>query len=163
MAARGPRRRSERRRIGVLAAAERVGLHDRQQLVEALERHRLADEVERAQAQAFASLGLGGDARDGHDGQPGLADGPQLQEIESAHAGQVDVEQDGVRKLALQRAQRSLGAAHDHSVVPYLGEEVAEDLAESVFILDDEDSHDLPSSLARRSAYPSLRRMRART
>jgi hypothetical protein len=140
-----------------------VGLHDRQELVQALERNRLTDEVERAQAQAFARLSLGGDARDGHDRQAGLADGTQLQEIESAHAGQVDVEQDGVRKLALQRAQRRLGAAHDHRLVPYLCEEVAEDLAESVFILDDEDSHDLSWSLARRSAYPSLRRTHART
>src|SRR4029450_547367 len=144
-------------------AAERMGSHDRQQLVEALERHRLADEVERAQAQAFAGLGLGGDTRDGHDGQTGLADWTQLQEVEAAHAGQVDVEQNGVRRLTLQGAQRGLGAAHHHGVVPYLREEVPEDLAERVFILDDEDSHDLPWSLARRSAYPAHRRMLAKT
>ena len=121
-----------------------MGLHHRQELVQALERHRLTDEVERAQAQAFARLESRWRTPEmATIGRPASRHGTQLQEIEPAHAGQVDVEQDGVRKLALQRAQRRLGAAHHHRLVPYLCEEVAEYLAERVFILDDEDSHDL--------------------
>ena len=78
IAARGPRRRSDGRASAAGRRLSAWGSMTRQQLVEALERHRLADEVERAQAQAFAGLGLGGDARDGHDRQTGLADGTQL-------------------------------------------------------------------------------------
>ena len=54
--------------IGGRTAAERVRLHHRQQLVEPLQRHRLADEVQRAQPQTLARLRLGRHARDRHDG-----------------------------------------------------------------------------------------------
>ena len=139
-----------------------MGLQEGEHLVETFERHRLADEVERAQPQALAGLGLGGHAGDGDDGQRGLAHGPQLQEVEAAHAGQVDVEDDGVGALTLEGAQRGLGAAHDDRVVSELDEEVTKHLAERFFILDDEHSHDGPGSLARSRRAARLRRTPSR-
>src|SRR4029078_11410525 len=95
--------------------------------------------------------------------QAALAYGDHMQEIETAHAGEIDVQDDGVRALAFERAEGSFGSAHDDGVVPHLGEEVAEHFAESLFILDDEYSHDCPASLACRPGTPRRRRTRARS
>ena len=106
-----------------------------------LERHRLADEVERAEAQALAGLTLGGHAGHGDDRQARLAHGTQLQEVEAAHAGQVDVEDDRVRSIGLQLAERRLRASHEHGLVTELAQEVAKNLAQVGLVFDDQDAH----------------------
>ena len=78
---------------------DRVRLEEHQHVVEPVERDRLADEIEGAQAQAFPCLALRRDAGDSDDRQARLADRPQLEKIQAAHAGQVDVEDDRVRTV----------------------------------------------------------------
>ena len=122
-------------------SGERVRLQEGQHLVEPLEGDGLADEVERAEPQALAGLAFGGDPGDGDDGQRGLADRTELQEVETAHAGQVDVEDDRVGALALQGAEGGLRGLHHDRIVPHLREEVPEHFPERSFILDDEHPH----------------------
>src|SRR5439155_1187865 len=133
---------------GLLEAAQRVRLDDGEDLAEAVERDGLAHEVGRAQAQALARLALGRDARDGDDRHAELAHGAELEEVDSAHAGQVDVEDDRVGALGLELAERGFGAADDQRSVSELEEEISQKVAEARLVLDHQHSH-TTASLAR--------------
>src|SRR3989449_11223325 len=114
------------------------GLDVREHRAQAIERDGLADEVEGAALEALARLPLGGDAGDGDDGHPRVADRGELEEVESAHPGQADVEQDRVRLLAHELFERVLRARDGDGLVPEAGDEVAEDVAEGLLVLDDQ-------------------------
>src|SRR5207245_7519023 len=112
-----PRRRASVVPPGLLEAAQRVRLDDGEDLAEAVERDGLAHEVGRAQAQALARLALGRDARYGDDRHAELAHGAELEEVDTAHAGQVEVEDDRVGALGLAVDGRGFGAAEGESLV----------------------------------------------
>ena len=106
-------------------------------LFQALERHGLAEEVERPEREALLSLALRHPSRDHHDRHAQLADRLEPEEVEPAHPGQVDVEEDDVGGLGQQHVERGLGRVHDARLVADLREELLEDLAEVLVILDD--------------------------
>src|SRR5689334_24438 len=110
-------------------AVQGVGLEEHEDVMQSVERDRLADEIQGTQAQALARLALGRDARHGDDGDVGLADGTQLKEIEAAHAGELDIQDDRVRPFGRKLPQRGLGATNEHGLMPELAQKVAENLA----------------------------------
>src|SRR5204862_876424 len=62
----------------------------------------------------------------------------ELEEIEAAHAGQADVEQNCVRVLAHELLERVLRARDGDHLVAEAGDEVAEDVAQGLLVLDDQ-------------------------
>ncbi|MEK7714929.1 MAG: hypothetical protein AAB387_05695, partial [candidate division NC10 bacterium] len=67
------------------------------------------------------------------------------EEVEPAHAGQMDVEDDRIRALGMELAQSRLGAAHDEGLMTELEEEIPEDVAEVRLVLYDQHPHDIGS------------------
>ena len=129
-------------------AAHRVGLEEHQHFVQALQHHRLAHEVRGAEPQTLPRLGLVDDAGDRDDRDTEVSDRTQLQEVETAHTGELHVEEDGVRAVAREPGERGFGGVDDHGLVAELQQEVAEHIAEVDLVLDNQHSH-LRSSLAR--------------
>src|SRR5690349_12848764 len=102
-------------------------LQEHQHVMEAIERYRLPDEIQRTQAQAFPGLTLGHYARYGDDRQARFPNRSQLEKIEAAHAGKMDVEDDRVRAVGLQLAE--------------LAQKVAKNVAQVDLVFDDQDAH----------------------
>ena len=132
------------------------GLDVREHGAEAIERDRLVDEIEGTTLEALARLRLGGDARDGDDGHPRLLDRGELEEVEAAHAGQTDVEQDRIRLLAHEFLERVLRGRDGNGLVAEAGEEVAEDVADGLLVLDDHHAQTAPARLLGRHFAESL-------
>src|SRR5205823_2959801 len=76
-------------------------------------------------------------ARDRHDRDARLARGLELQEVEPADAGEVDVEQDSVRELQAHARERILGAVSDDRFVAELVEKVPQDVAQQRIVFHD--------------------------
>src|SRR5207249_3032897 len=133
---------------GLLGAAQREGFEDRDDLGEQVERDGLAHEEGRAQAQALTGLALGRDTRDGDDRYAELAHEAELEEVEAAHARQMDVEDDRVGAFGLELAERGFGAPDHQRVVSEVEEEIAQQVAEVRLVLDHQHSH-TTASLAR--------------
>src|SRR2546421_7633880 len=123
-------------RVLLLLSRAGEGLDVREHGAEAIERDRLVDEIEGTTLEALARLRLGGDARDGDDGHPRLLDRGELEEVEAAHAGQTDVEQDRIWLLAHEFLERVLRGRDGDGLVAEAGEEVAEDVADGLLVLD---------------------------
>src|SRR5689334_16122607 len=116
-------------------------LQEHQHVMEAIERYRLPDEIQGTQAQAFPGLTLGHYARYGDDRQARFPNRSQLEKIEAAHAGKMDVEDDRVRAVGLQLAERGLRAAYDDGLVTELAQKVAKNVAQVDLVFDDQDAH----------------------
>src|SRR5207247_6532449 len=101
----------------------------------------LANEVRRAQLQALTRLALVHDPVDRDDRDAELADRTELQEVEAAHARELDVEQDRVGSLRLELGERRFGGVHDDRLVIELEQEVAEHIAEVDLVLDNQHPH----------------------
>ena len=116
-------------RLRPWASSRGARLEAREHLGQAPERDRLSHEVEGAEPQALLRLALVHPAGDhqGRDAQ--LANDRETQEIEPAHPGQADVEQDRVRTLRPERLERRFGAVHDEWLVADLAQKLLEDAA----------------------------------
>jgi hypothetical protein len=69
------------------------------------------------------------------------AHGFLLHEVEPAHAGQAHVEEHRVGALSAQGVERRLGRVRDDGLVPDLVEELPEDLADRLIVVDNQDAH----------------------
>jgi len=126
-------------------AAHRVRLEEGQDLVQAVQLDRLAHEVGRAQLQTFARLALVDDAGDRDDRDAEVPDGTELEEVEPAHSGELDIEEDRVRSLGQELGER-LGGVDDDGLVAELEKKIAKDIAEVDLILDNQYPHRRQSS-----------------
>src|SRR5213594_124354 len=118
-----------------------VGLETREDLSQAFELDGLRQKVDRAELHALARLALRRHARDRHDRDARLARGLELQEVEPADAGEVDVEQDSVGELQAHARERILGAVSDDRFVAELVEKVPQDVAQQRIVFHDENAH----------------------
>ena len=144
-----------RRRLSVRPAAERVRLQERQHLVEPLERHRLADEVERAQPQALAGLALGGDARRWPRwAAPASRTGRSCRKSRPLMPGRLMSRMMASGRWRCSAPSAASALRTTTASCPISARKSRNTSPRVLFILDDEDSHDLPSSLARRSGDP---------
>src|SRR5438477_511006 len=96
---------------------------------QALEGDRLSHDVEAAEPQALLRLALVHPAGDHQSRDAQLANDREIQEIEPAHPGQADVEQDRVRTLRSERVERRFGGVHDEWLVADLAQKLLEDAA----------------------------------
>ena len=126
--------------------AQGVGLEEHQDLVQPVELDRLAHEVGRAELETLARLALVDDAGDCDDRNAEGADRTELEEVEPAHPGELDVEEDRVRALGLEPGERGLGGVDDDGLVAELEKIVAKDIAEVDLVLDHENPHRWQSS-----------------
>jgi hypothetical protein len=142
------RRERERRRGRGLRAAQRA-LHGREQ---SLQRDRLLEEVERADPGRLDGGLDGGMAGHHHDRHGELAArGPFLQKRDAVGVRHPDVEQHQVRTSALAQATRFAGAFGKQHLVPLVGEDLGEQLADSDLVVDDQDLRHRYAALARGS------------
>ena len=118
-----------------------VRLEESQDLVESIELHGLAHEVGRAQLEALAGLALVDDAGDGDDGHAERAHRAELEEVEPAHARELDVEQDRVEALGLEAGERGFGRVDDQRVVAELDEKIAKHIAEVDLVFHNQHPH----------------------
>jgi hypothetical protein len=118
-----------------------VRLEESQDLVEAVELDRLAHEVGGAKPQTLACLGFVDHAGDRDDRDAERPDRAELEEVDPAHPRELDVEEDRVGALGLERGERRLGRVDDDGLVTELEEEIAEDLAEVDLVLDNQHPH----------------------
>src|SRR5215510_11533712 len=125
-----------------------VWLQEGQDLVQPVELDGLAHEIRRAELEALTSLTLVDDARHGDDRDAERAHRAKLQEVEPAHARELDVEQNRVEALGLEAGEGGFGRVHDQRMVAELDEELAEDIAEVDLVLDNQHPH-ARSSVAR--------------
>ena len=126
-----------------LAVARCLGrrLEARERLLQPPQRDGLAHEVEGAGSHGFLGLALGRSSRDHEDGDVQAANGFVLHEVEPAHARQAHVEEDRVGPLRSQGVERRLGRVRDHGLVPDLVEELPEDVADRLIVVDYQDAH----------------------
>jgi hypothetical protein len=85
-------------------------------------------------------------AGDRHDRDSRLARGLELQEVESADAREVDVQQRGVRKVHAHPGDRFFGRMRDDRLVAELAEKVPQDVGQRRVVFDNENSHWLPQA-----------------
>ncbi len=135
--------------LGLLARDRRFEARER--LLQTSQRDGLADEVEGAGPQGLLRLALGRASGDHEDRHPQIADRLELHEIEPTHAGQAHVEEDRVRALDAQGVERCLGRVRDDRLVADLVEELPEDLADSLIVVDDQYAHGFLAA----KGYPS--------
>ena len=138
---RGARRRSGPRRAESSLRFSAWGSMYARTSPQPLEGHGLADEIDGAQAQAFPGLALRGHAGDGHDGQARLAHGTELEEIEAREAGEMDIEDDGVGAVGLQRLQRRFRAPDEQGLVAQLQEKIAKHSPDVGLVIHHENPH----------------------
>src|SRR5262245_8752078 len=136
----GPRRPPTLAR-GLNLAAWVVRLEARQRLLQAPEGDRLSDEIEGAGPQTLLSLALGRSTRDHENRYAQVANRGVLEEVEAAHSRQAYVQEDGVRLLGAERVERGLGVVRDNRLVADLLEELPEDLADRLIVVDDQYAH----------------------
>src|SRR5262249_34263568 len=123
-------------------------LQEGQDLVQPVELDGLANEIGRAELEALAGLALVDDPRDGDDRDTERAHRAKLEEVEPAHARQLDVEEDRVEALGPQAGEGGFRRVNDQRMVAELDEELAEDIAEVDLVLDNQHPHSR-SSVAR--------------
>ena len=121
-----------------------VRLEAREHLSQALELDGLRQEVHGAELHALAGLAFRRHARDRHDRDPRLACGLELQEVEPADAGEVDVQERGVGKLEAHPGERLFGGMRDDRLVAELAEKVPKDVGQRRVVFDNENAHWLP-------------------
>ena len=114
----------------------------REQLLETPEGQGLADEVEGAQPERFLGLSFRHVAGDDEDRRAQLAHCLELKEVEPAHPGETDVEQDDVGPLAPEQVERRLGRVHDPRLVAESDKELLQQVTNDRIVLDDEYAHD---------------------
>jgi len=114
----------------------------REQLLETPEGQGLADEVEGAQPERFLGLGFRHVAGDDEDRGAQLAHRRELKEVEPAHPGETDVEQDDVGPLAPEQVERRLGRVHDPRLVAESDKELLQQVTDDWIVLDNEYAHD---------------------
>ena len=114
----------------------------REQLLETPEGQGLADEVEGAQPERFLGLGFRHVAGDDEDRGAQLAHRLELKEVEPAHPGETDVEQDDVGPLAPEQVERRLGRVHDPRLVAESDKELLQQVTDDWIVLDNEYAHD---------------------
>jgi hypothetical protein len=109
--------------------------------LQAPKRDGLADEVEGAGPHGLLGLALGRAAGDHEDRDPEIAHRLLLHEIESAHAGQANVEEHRVGPLRAQGVERRLGRVRDDRLVADLVKKLPENLTDRLIVVDDQNSH----------------------
>jgi hypothetical protein len=82
--------------------AHGVWLEEGQDLVQAIELEGLAHEIGRAESQTLARMALVHDPGDRDDRNAERPDGPELEEVEPAHARELDVKEDRAEPLGLE-------------------------------------------------------------
>jgi hypothetical protein len=124
-----------------LARRLRRCLEARQGLLQATERDGLADEIEGARPHGLLRLALGRAPRDDEDRDAQVTDRLELHEVEPAHAGQAHVEEDRIRAFSAECVERRFGRVGDDGLVADLVEELPEDLADCLIVVDDQYAH----------------------
>src|SRR5262249_51794543 len=116
-------------------------LETRQRLLEAPEGDRLSHEIEGARPQTLLSLALGRPTRDHENRYAQVANRGVLEEVEAAHSRQAHIKENSVRFLGAKRVEGSLGVVRDDRLVADLLEELSEDLADRLIVVDDQYAH----------------------
>jgi hypothetical protein len=105
-----------------------------------------------------------GESRDDDDDLLGIPLPDLAQNLHPRHAGQHEIEQDQVDRLAFERQQRVLAGASDDRSHSFPPQEQAEDVLQDLFVVDDEDVHpaELASSLSSGSSTEKRQPRRGR-
>src|SRR2546426_8210509 len=148
-------------RLALREAAHRVRLEEGQDLVQAVQLDRLAHEVGRGQLQTLSRLAFVDDSRDRDDRNAEVPDGTELEEVESAHSGKLDIEEDRVRSLGQELGERGLGGVNDDGLMAELEKKIAKDIAEVDLILDNQYPHRRQSSTIGAEPPPTRQDARA--
>src|SRR5262249_8535930 len=138
------------RGLGLAARIVGLRLETRQRLLETPEGDRLSNEIEGAGPQTLLSLAFGRPTRDYENRYAQVANRGVLEEVEAAHSRQAHVQENRVRLLRAERVERRLGVMRDDRLVADLLEELSEDLADRLIVVDDQYAH----RWRPRSGYP---------
>src|SRR4029450_634606 len=141
-----------------LLPRHRDGLQVGEDLAQTLERDGLPDEVQGAELQAGARFHFRRDARDDDHRDRGAAGGGEGEELDAAHAGEPDVEQDRVGPGGGECLERAFRAADDPGLVAQLADEIPGDLGQALVLLDDQDAHGGHHSIAPQKTGSGVRR-----
>jgi hypothetical protein len=111
-----------------------------------------------AAARGLDGVGDGRPAGDDDDGGVAAGFAVAVQQIEAAHAGQVDVDERDVEPAAFELRPRFLGRSRGDHLVAVFRQRRRDDLANVALVVDDEDTSALSNSRAARHRFSSRRR-----